>query len=916
MGFPKELLDLFAGLVELITDPSSGDLVYHLVTLFAIQIMLVVAFGHWSRHRRDAVAVRMLVTSIGFFLARALLMLAALLGDFVELPPNALIPPLERFFELVTLLLTAWAFLPALRKHERLGTALFLLTFLIAVIAYAAFAYLWREAEAQSIAYNGYWQERVWEISTIAVLALSLVASLVWRGSDWGLLAFMFILLLAGHTLQLIDPALDSHIPGWVRLANLAALPLLASLVYRQALSLSPDAGKTSDALEAVGILRAVRRIEEGGDIEAALGLAASSIARTLRADVVALGLPIAGPSKGIRITALHPQTGAMLAAQDLNLLASDHPLLASVLQTGRLERARGTRRDRAASTIYHSLGFDRSGPLLVQPLVDENKLLGVLLVGNPISRRRWTARGEQTLQAVGGTITASLSRIHRRGAADSGAELQKALGEVRRLAQRETALREELEGQRQRAEELATKLRMQESREGDQDQGAAEATIWQEEMRELADARAALEAELAEWKERAEKVTNAKASLQMRLAQLQAELQETQGQASASQAAQSVDGGPGGIIVSDERGNVILASQGTQYIVGQPHSKLIGASLQAIFDEPLLEQAIDKLSRDEVRAGETETVTLDLGGQAVQAELTRLPGDSDWPGALTVMLYPEEGAMLQSEVVISLIHELRTPMTSINGYIDLLMGEAVGILGETQRQFLQRAKANIERMGGLLDDLVKVVAIDTERDALSPEPVNFADVIEGAIMSLSAQFGERELAVQLDTPPDLPPVYADRDSLHEIMLHLLSNACQCSEPGSEIPIRVQLEEQDDQIADLPSYLLVSVTDTGGGISPEDQRRVFRRLYRADNPLIAGLGETGVGLSMAKALVEAHGGRIWVESEMGTGSTFSFILPLSPPEEGARLQDQLQDHLQDHLAEPFPTQEGELEGEQ
>jgi signal transduction histidine kinase len=74
----------------------------------------------------------------------------------------------------------------------------------------------------------------------------------------------------------------------------------------------------------------------------------------------------------------------------------------------------------------------------------------------------------------------------------------------------------------------------------------------------------------------------------------------------------------------------------------------------------------------------------------------------------------------------------------------------------------------------------------------------------------------------------------------------------------------------------------VSVTDTGGGIVPEDRNRVFQRLYRADNPLITGLGDTGVGLSIAKALVEANGGRIWVESEMGVGSTFSFVLPLSP----------------------------------
>jgi signal transduction histidine kinase len=238
--------------------------------------------------------------------------------------------------------------------------------------------------------------------------------------------------------------------------------------------------------------------------------------------------------------------------------------------------------------------------------------------------------------------------------------------------------------------------------------------------------------------------------------------------------------------------------------------------------------------------------------------------------------------------MALSLIHELRTPMTSITGYTDLLLSESVGILGEGQRQFLQRVKANIERMGGLLNDLVKVAAIDTGQISLSPQPVDLINVIERAIMSLSAQFSERELAVRMDMPSELPPVHADQDSLYQIVLHLLSNACQCSKPGTEILVGARLEEYDDHVERLPDYLLVSVTDTGGGIAPEDQRRVFQRLYRADNPLIAGLGDTGVGLSITKSLVEAQGGRIWVESEMEVGSTFSFILPLSSEDDGAR----------------------------
>jgi PAS domain S-box-containing protein len=378
-------------------------------------------------------------------------------------------------------------------------------------------------------------------------------------------------------------------------------------------------------------------------------------------------------------------------------------------------------------------------------------------------------------------------------------------------------------------------------------------------------------------------------ASFQDQLAQAQAELREARSQAASAPAAQPTDGSLGGILVSDAQGNVILVSQGAQRLTGQSRPELLGQSVQALFAEPLWGQAISRLLHEETEVGAVATASLDVNGQMVRAELTRLPDTAGWPGTLAVMLYPEECATIPSEIAVSLIHELRTPMTSITGYTDLLLSESVGILGETQRQFLQRIGANIERMGGLLNDLVKVTAIDAGQISLSPEPVELINVIEDAIMSLSAQFGERKLAVQMDMPSELPPVHADRDSLYQIVLHLLSNACQCSEPETEIVVGARLQEHDGQVEGLPNYLFVSVTDTGGGIAPEEHRRVFQRLYRADNPLIAGLGDTGVGLSIAKSLVEAQGGRIWVESEMGAGSTFSFILPLSSGDDSGRL---------------------------
>jgi signal transduction histidine kinase len=768
---------LLRELISLITVPP-GDLVYHLVTLFAIQLILGIAFGHWNRHRHDPKAIRLLVTGVSFAFARTLLMLVAVLDRVGALSPNVVLPPLERFLDFATLLLAVWAFLPILGRHSRLGVTLLLATLLIAAGVYAAFAATWPQAEAQSIAYNGYWQETVWEFSAISILVLALIAGVIWREGDWGLVICLFALWLTGHVLQFAVPFADSHTAGWVRLANLAALPLVAGLAYRRVLS-APPASRGDTVLGMVSVLKAVRRLEATRDVESALRLAASPIAHALGADTVALGIPFPGPARGIRIVALHPPTSAVLAHQELTLLVSRHPLLATALQTRRLQRARAPRKDPTIASLYQRLGFERPGPLLVQPLADGGTLLGVMLAGNPVSQQRWTTRDEQVFQAVGATITASLATASRRETADRGAELKEALSEARRLAQREAELEAELEQQCQRAEELATKLRLRERESATQSQAMAEAVIWQQEIRDLADARAAQEAELAEWREKAGQLARSAAGFQDQLAQAQTELQEARTQAASALVAQPTDGNLAGILVSDAQGNIILASQGAQHLTGQSHSALLGTPLQALFTESLWGQAVNSLLHKEAQAGDVTTASLDLNGQIVHAELARLPDTAGWPGTLVDVLYLEEGATMSSEIAVSLIHELRTPMTSITGYTDLLLSESAGILGEMQRQFLQRINANIERMGGLLNDLVKVTAIDAGQISLSPEPVDLINVIESAIMSLSAQFGERRLAVRMDLPSELPPVHADRDSLYQIALHLLSNACQ-----------------------------------------------------------------------------------------------------------------------------------------
>jgi signal transduction histidine kinase len=240
-------------------------------------------------------------------------------------------------------------------------------------------------------------------------------------------------------------------------------------------------------------------------------------------------------------------------------------------------------------------------------------------------------------------------------------------------------------------------------------------------------------------------------------------------------------------------------------------------------------------------------------------------------------------------EVIASIAQELRTPMSSIMGYTELLLRESVGILGSLQRKFLQRVKANTERMGALLDDLIRITALDTGRLQLEPEKVEVIYAVEEVIMTVANQYREKGLTLRLALPEELPPITADRDAFSQVIGHLLSNAALASPVGGEVQLLVDAREDRLPAPDgekETACLYIEVEDSGTGVAVEDYDRVFMRKYRADNPLIEGLGDTGVSLSLAKALVDAHGGRIWLTSQKDVGTTFHVLLPLEPNRQG------------------------------
>jgi signal transduction histidine kinase len=228
-----------------------------------------------------------------------------------------------------------------------------------------------------------------------------------------------------------------------------------------------------------------------------------------------------------------------------------------------------------------------------------------------------------------------------------------------------------------------------------------------------------------------------------------------------------------------------------------------------------------------------------------------------------------------QIEVIASISQELRQPMSSIVGYTDLLLGESVGILADLQRKFIERIKSSTERIGSLVDDLIQVTNIETGKVKIKPESIDLNLIIDNAMAYTSTQIREKNITLRLDLSGTELHIQTDRDALQQTLIHLLQNATQATRPEGNIILRIQMQIEDDNY-----FLSIQVTDSGGGIANEDLPRVFSRRYRAEHSLIEGLGDTGVGLSIAKSLIEAQNGRIWVETEAGVGSTFSVLMPV------------------------------------
>ncbi len=225
----------------------------------------------------------------------------------------------------------------------------------------------------------------------------------------------------------------------------------------------------------------------------------------------------------------------------------------------------------------------------------------------------------------------------------------------------------------------------------------------------------------------------------------------------------------------------------------------------------------------------------------------------------------------IKSELIARASHELRTPLFSIRGFTKLLLEDKVPD-AETRKEFLLLIDQNSERLSNLVDDILDASVIDAGRMVIKREHASLKEVVERVVANLRKVAKERGIALEAELPEVLPEVIGEERRLEQVVANLVGNAIKFSYEHGQVVVRAEMGDGE---------LLVHVIDRGIGIPAGDIPHLFEKFYQVDGSMTRTTGGTGLGLYIVKHIVEAHGGRIWVDSKVGEGSTFSFTVPLA-----------------------------------
>jgi two-component system phosphate regulon sensor histidine kinase PhoR len=317
------------------------------------------------------------------------------------------------------------------------------------------------------------------------------------------------------------------------------------------------------------------------------------------------------------------------------------------------------------------------------------------------------------------------------------------------------------------------------------------------------------------------------------------------------------------GVIMVDTEGNVSLANKAAEKLFGIKEAK----------NEPLIEAVrdheVDELLRLCLRTAQTQATQYESSVSKGYLRVVAIP--IAHTGVLLLFQDLTELRSLQTtrrELIGNISHEFRTPLAGIKAMVETLTGGAMDDK-VAAKDFLTRIDSEVDRLTQLVEELTELSRIETGKAELKKEPIDLNKLVEEVIAQLSPQAERQQLSISREFATNLPSVLADKDRVRQVITNLVHNAIKFTPAGGRITITSRA---------LEGSVVVHIADTGIGIPEEDLPRVFERFYKGDKARAGG--GTGMGLAIAKHVIQAHGGSIWVRSEEGKGSTFAFSLPL------------------------------------
>lgn len=331
------------------------------------------------------------------------------------------------------------------------------------------------------------------------------------------------------------------------------------------------------------------------------------------------------------------------------------------------------------------------------------------------------------------------------------------------------------------------------------------------------------------------------------------------------------------GLVVVDAEGNVVMMNPTAEKLLGVSQKDKIG---RHILEDPGEEQLISLVTKSpggedreiEVISREDETKKILRSSSAViESEDGKTVG---MVSVLSDVTKQKELDQLKSDFVSKITHELRTPIMTLQNSVALLLGRSLGAITEKQEEFLNIAKRSLDRLALLIDSLLDMAKLEASNVQLKLEPCSIEKLINDTCETLSAWAATKVVRIEKNIQKNIPETLLDYNRIIQVLTNIIGNAVKFTPREGVITIEAGLDKDKKNV-------LVSVSDTGAGISGKDLEKIFEKFQQGGERPLTDISGTGLGLAIAKEIILLHKGRIWAQSEKGRGASFSFLLPIT-----------------------------------